>query len=94
MYVILRSTASEQVQLLAQPWMVRKLPPSVLQRGPWKIVGRCDERRLKLHYRRCFIGPTRFSKIVTSIVSMGLIEGLTQRYRARRFRAGAFTNRD
>ena len=52
MYVILRSTASEQVQLLAQPWMVRKLPPSVLQRGPWKIVGRCDERRLKLHYRR------------------------------------------
>jgi hypothetical protein len=52
MYVILRSTASEQVQLLAQPWMVRKLPPSVLQRGPWKIVGRCDEARLKLHYRR------------------------------------------
>jgi len=52
MYVILRSTTSEQVQLLAQPWMVRKLPPSVLQRGPWKIVGRCDETRLKLHYRR------------------------------------------
>jgi hypothetical protein len=52
MYVILQSTASQQVQLLAQPWMVRKLPPSVLQRGPWKIVGRRDETRLKLHYRR------------------------------------------
>ena len=51
MCLILQS-ASQQVQLLAQPWMVRKLPPDVLQRGPWKIVGRRDETRLKLHYRR------------------------------------------
>ena len=24
----------------------------MLKRGPWKIVGRCDEAHLKLNYRR------------------------------------------
>ena len=52
MFVIMRSTTSKQVQLLTQPWRVRELPPYVLKRGPWKIVGRCDEAHLKLNYRR------------------------------------------
>ena len=52
MFVILRSTASKQVRLLTQPWRVRELPPSVLKRGPWKIVTRGDETHLKLNYRR------------------------------------------
>jgi len=52
MFVIMRSTASRQVQLLTQPWRVRELPPYVLKRGPWKVVSRCDEARLKLSYRR------------------------------------------
>ena len=54
MFVILRSTASKQVQLLKQPWRLRELPPYVLKRGPWRIVSRCDEARLKLNYRRAF----------------------------------------
>jgi hypothetical protein len=52
MFVILRSTANKQVQLLTQPWRVRELPSFVLKRGPWKIVGRSDETHLKLNYRR------------------------------------------
>ena len=52
MFVILRSTASKQVQLLMQPWRLRELPPYVLKRGPWRIVSRCDATRLKLNYRR------------------------------------------
>ena len=52
MFVIMRSATSKQVQLLTQPWRVRELPPYVLKRGPWKIVGRCDEAHLKLNYRR------------------------------------------
>jgi len=52
MFVIMRSTASKQVQLLTQPWRVRELPSYVLKRGPWKVVSRCDEARLKLNYRR------------------------------------------
>ena len=52
MFVILRSAASKQVQLLTQPWRLRELPPYVLKRGPWRIVSRCDEARLKLNYRR------------------------------------------
>ena len=52
MFVILRSKASNQVRLLTQPWRVRELPPSVLKRGPWKIVARGDETHLKLNYRR------------------------------------------
>ena len=31
---------------------VQELPSYVLKRGPWKIVSRCDEARLKLNYRR------------------------------------------
>ena len=54
MFVILRSTASKQVQLLTQTWRLRELPPYVLKRGPWRIVSRCDEARLKLNYRRAF----------------------------------------
>ena len=54
MFVILRSTASKQVQLLTQPWRLRELPPYVLKRGPRRIVSRCDEARLKLNYRRAF----------------------------------------
>ena len=52
MFVILRSAASKQMQLLTQPWRLRELPLYVLKRGPWRIVGRCDEARLKLNYRR------------------------------------------
>ncbi len=43
----------EQAGAIAdQPWRVRELPPYVLKRGPWRIVGRCDEAHLKLNYRR------------------------------------------
>ena len=52
MFAILRSTTSKQVQLITQPWRLRELPPYVLKRGPWKIVGRGDETQLRLHYRR------------------------------------------
>jgi hypothetical protein len=52
MFAILRSATSKQVQLITQPWRLRELPPYVLKRGPWKIVGRGDEARLRLHYRR------------------------------------------
>lgn len=52
MFTILRSTTSKQVQLITQPWRLRELSPYVLKRGPWKIVGRGDETRLRLHYRR------------------------------------------
>jgi hypothetical protein len=52
MFAILRSTTSKQVQLITQPWRLRELPPYVLKRGPWKIVGRGDEAQLRLHYRR------------------------------------------
>jgi hypothetical protein len=52
MFAILRSGSSRQFQLITQPWRLRELPPYVLKRRPWKIVGRGDEARLKLHYRR------------------------------------------
>jgi hypothetical protein len=52
MFAILRSATSKQIQLITQPWRLRELPPYVLKRGPWKIVGRGDEARLRLHYRR------------------------------------------
>ena len=52
MFVILRSTANKQVQLLTQPWRVQELPSFVLKRGPWKIIARNDETYLKLNYRR------------------------------------------
>ena len=52
MFVILRSTANKQVQLLTQHWRVRDLPSVVLKRGPWKVVARSDETHLKLNYRR------------------------------------------
>jgi RNase P/RNase MRP subunit p30 len=52
MFVIMRSTANKQVQLLTQPWRVRELPSFVLKRGPWKIIARRDEAHLKLNYRR------------------------------------------
>ena len=52
MFAILRSTTSKQVQLITQPRRLRELPPYVLKQGPWKIVGRGDEARLRLHYRR------------------------------------------
>jgi hypothetical protein len=52
MFAILRSATSKQVQLILQPWRLRELPPYVLKRGPWTIVARGDEARLRLHYRR------------------------------------------
>jgi hypothetical protein len=52
MFAILRSATSKQIQVITQPWRLRELPPYVLKRGPWKIVGRGDETRLRLHYRR------------------------------------------
>jgi hypothetical protein len=52
MFAILRSKASKQVQLITQPWRLRELPLNVLKRGPWKIVGRGEKARLRLHYRR------------------------------------------
>ena len=55
MFAILRSTTSKQVQLITQPWRLRELPSHVLEQGPWKIVGRGDEARLRLHYRRALV---------------------------------------
>ena len=52
MFVVMRSTTNKRMQLLTQPWRVRDLPPYVLKRGPWKVVGRRDEAHLKLNYRR------------------------------------------
>ena len=52
MFAILQSTTSKQVRLIMQPWRLRELPSNILKRGPWKIVGRGDVARLKLHYRR------------------------------------------
>jgi hypothetical protein len=52
MFAILRSATNKQIQVITQPWRLRELPPYVLKRGPWKIVGRGDEARLRLHYRR------------------------------------------
>jgi len=52
MFAILRSTTSKQVQLITQPWRLRELPPNVLKRGPWKIIGGGEKARLRLHYRR------------------------------------------
>ena len=44
MFAILRSTTSKQVQLITPPWRLRELPPNVLKRGPWKIVGEVRRR--------------------------------------------------
>ena len=52
MFAILRSATSKQIQLIAQPWSLQELPSFVAKRGPWKIIGRGDEARLRLHYRR------------------------------------------
>ena len=52
MFAILRSQTNKKVQLITQPWMLREYPPDVLKRGPWKVVARGDEARLKVHYRR------------------------------------------
>jgi hypothetical protein len=52
MFAVLQSTTSKQVRLIMQPWRLRELPSNILKRGPWKIVGRGDVARLKLHYRR------------------------------------------
>jgi hypothetical protein len=52
MFAILRSATSRQIQLITQTWRLRELPPYVLKRGPWKVVRRGDEARLRLHYRR------------------------------------------
>ena len=43
---------NKQIQVITQEWRVRELSLDVVERGPWKIVGRGDEARLKLHYRR------------------------------------------
>ena len=52
MFAILRSATNKQIQVITQEWRVRELPLDVVERGPWKIVGRGDEARLKSHYRR------------------------------------------
>ena len=52
MFAILRSQRNKTVQLITQPWRLHEYPPDVLKRGPWKVVARGDEARLKVHYRR------------------------------------------
>ena len=52
MFAILRSVMDRQVRVLSREWRVHRLPADVSERGPWKIVGSGDEKRLKLHYRR------------------------------------------
>ena len=52
MFAILRSITDKEVHLISQAGGLEELPPEIRQRGPWQIVRKGDEARLKLHYRR------------------------------------------
>ena len=55
MFAILRSQTNKKVQLVTKSSKLGEFPPDVLKCGPWKIVARGNEGRLKVHYRRALV---------------------------------------